>query len=65
MNEINRDMFEHKFTSEMHFRSNFEKLKCFRVMDEEGNIAAENKKYEEAIDKETLKKLYTYMVTIN
>jgi hypothetical protein len=22
----------------MDFRSNFEKLKCFRVMDEEGNI---------------------------
>jgi hypothetical protein len=38
MDEINRDLFEHKFTSEMTFRSSFDKMKCFRVMDEEGNI---------------------------
>lgn len=38
MDEINRDLFEHKFTTEMNFRSSFDKIKCFRVMDEEGAI---------------------------
>ena len=39
MGEIDRELlFNHKFTTEMNFLSNFEKLKCFRVMDEEGNI---------------------------
>ena len=38
MDEINRDLFEHKFTSEMEFQSSFDKIKCFRVLDEEGNV---------------------------
>ena len=39
MGEINRELlFEHKFTHDMEFRSQFDKIKCFRVMDEEGNI---------------------------
>ena len=33
MDQLNMDLFEHKFTSDMEFRSSFEKIKCFRVMD--------------------------------
>ena len=65
MDEINRDLFEHKFTSKMEFRSSFDKIKCFRVMDEEGNIPESNKQFEEAITLSELKKMYEYMVTIN
>lgn len=38
MDEINRDLFEHKFTSDMEFQSSFDKIKCFRVLDEEGQV---------------------------
>jgi len=38
MDEINRDLFEHKFTSDMTFQSSFDKIKCFRVLDEDGNV---------------------------
>ena len=63
MGEINQDMFEHKFTDDLDFRSGFDKMKCFRVMDEEGNII--NKKYENSIDDETLKKMFKTMVMMN
>jgi hypothetical protein len=63
MDIVNRDLFEHKFTNDMEFESNFEKIKCFRVMDEEGNII--NKKYENSIDDDTLKKMFKTMVMIN
>ena len=58
MNELNREMFEHKFTDDLEFRSSFEKIKCFRVMDEEGNISAENQKYEKIMDVDTMKKIF-------
>ena len=54
MNEFNKELFEFKFTSQPEFKSSYEKIKCFRVMDEEGNIPAENKVYEDSIDKEML-----------
>jgi len=38
MDQLNMDLFEHKFTNKMEFTSSFEKMKCFRVMDEDGNI---------------------------
>ena len=63
MNHLNRDMFEYKFTNEMEFRSSFEKFKCFRVLDEEGNIV--NKQYENSIDTETLRKMFKTMVMMN
>ena len=63
MDLVNIELFEHKFTEEMEFKSSFDKLKCFRVMDEEGNII--NKKYENSIDNETLKKMFNTMVMIN
>jgi len=56
MNEINRDLFEHKFTSDMEFRSSFDKIKCFRVMDEEGNIITPG--YAENIPDEYILKMY-------
>lgn len=47
----------------MDFVSNNEKVKCFRIMDEEGNIV--NKDYENRIEPEMLKKIFKSMVTMN
>jgi 2-oxoisovalerate dehydrogenase E1 component alpha subunit len=63
MGEINRELFEHKFTPELDFKSSFDKIKCFRVMDEEGNIT--NKDFEKQISAEKLKEMFKCMVTIN
>ena len=63
MDQVNQEMFEHKFTNEMDFRSSFDKIKCFRVIDEEGQII--NKKYEGSIDDATLQKMYRTMVMMN
>jgi len=64
MNEINYDLFEHKFTTDMNFKSQFDKIKCFRVMDEDGNIVNKGN-YHKLISNEKLKKMYDTMVTIN
>lgn len=63
MGEINKELFEHKFTHELDFRSSFDKIKCFRVMDEEGNIV--NKHFEDQISADKLKDIFKCMVTIN
>ena len=63
MDLVNRDLFEHKFTQDLEFKSSFEKIKCFRVMDEEGNII--NKPYENSIDDKLLQRMYRTMVTMN
>ena len=65
MGEIDRELlFEHKFTTDMNFQSQVEKIKCFRVMDEEGQIVNKGE-YHKLIDRDTLKKIYDTMVTIN
>ena len=65
MNEIDRKtLFEHEFTNEMNFRSQFDKIKCFRVMDEEGKIINKGG-YEKLISEEKLIKMFETMVTIN
>ena len=38
MDKLNNDLFDHTFTSEMNFKSSFDKFKCFRVLDENGEI---------------------------
>ena len=63
MDLVNHELFEHKFTNDLEFRSSFDKVKCFRVMDEEGNII--NKQYENSIDEDTMKKMYKTMVMMN
>lgn len=63
MNIVNQELFEHKFTNDLHFRSSFDKLKCFRVLDEEGNVI--NKEYEGSIDDQTLQKMFKTMVMMN
>jgi hypothetical protein len=63
MNELNRELFEHKFTTEMNFRSSFDKMKCFRVMDEDGKII--NPGYDTKIPDAEILKMYDAMVTIN
>ena len=65
MNQINRDLlFTHHFTNSMEFKQNNEKIKCFRVMDEEGKIVNKDG-HEKLISDEKLKKMYETMVTIN
>ena len=63
MNEINRDLFEHKFTSDMEFRSSFDKIKCFRVLDEDGNVVTPG--YDTKVSEELLMKMYDTMITMN
>lgn len=63
MDQVNKEMFEHKFTNDMDFRSSFDKLKCFRVMDEDGNII--NRRYEGSIDDNTMQKMFRTMVMMN
>ena len=62
-NELNRDLFEHKFTSEMDFQSSFDKIKCFRIMDEEGNVITPG--YEDKVSDKLLLEMYDKMVTMN
>ena len=65
MGEIDRELlFEHKFTTDMNFTANFDKIKCFRVMDEEGKIVNKGN-YHQLINKDTLKRMYETMVTMN
>jgi len=43
----NYELFEHKFTDKLEFKSSFDKIKCFRVIDHDGKVV--NKGYDEAI----------------
>lgn len=63
MDTVNPEMFEHEFTNTMEFRDKGEKIKVFRVMDEEGNIVTPG--YAEKVPEEKLLKMYDAMVTIN
>ena len=47
----------------MEFKSSFDKIKCFRVMDGEGNII--NQGYDTKIPKDKLLRMYDTMVTMN
>ena len=47
----------------MEFKSSFDKFKCFRVIDEEGNIVT--KGYVEKISNDLLLKMYDHMVIMN
>ena len=65
MGEIDTEtLFTQKFTTDMEFRSKFEKIKCFRVMDENGKII-NNGGYEKWIDNDTIVKIWQTMVHIN
>ena len=63
MDQIDFNLFEHDFTNSIDFRDKAEKFKCFRVMDEEGNIITPG--YDDKIDTNLLLKMYDNMVTIN
>ena len=63
MNELNRDLFEHKFTSEMEYKSSFDKIKGFRVLNEEGDVITPG--YDTELSDELLLQMYDKMVTIN
>ena len=63
MDQLDTSLFEHKFTSDMEFSSSFDKIKCFRVMDEEGNIITPG--YADKIPDDLMLKMYDKMVMIN
>jgi 2-oxoisovalerate dehydrogenase E1 component alpha subunit len=63
LDKPDKSLFEYKFTNDMDFRSSFDKIKCFRVIDEEGEVV--NPGYAEKIPKDTLLKIYDNMVTMN
>lgn len=65
MGQVNSDLlFDFQFSTNMDFHKKHEKLKCFRVMDEEGSII-NNGGYEKMIPNDKLVKMYETMVTIN
>lgn len=63
MDIVNHELFEHSFTNEMQFRDKFEKIKCFRIMDENGVIV--NPGYDTKIPEVELLKMHDAMVTMN
>ena len=63
MDKLNHDLFEHSFTNKMTFTDSFEKMKCFLVMDNEGNIVTPG--YDTQMKDEEMLKIYDSMVTIN
>jgi len=63
MDQVNLDMFEQKFTNDLEFKSSFDKIRCFRVLDEEGNVI--NKSNEPKINDATLQKMFRTMVMMN
>lgn len=38
MDKPDTSLFDYKFTNKMDFVSSFDKMKCFRVIDEEGKV---------------------------
>lgn len=56
------DFFTQKFSNEMHFLKPTEKIKCFRVMDENGKVISN--KYDN-LSKELSLKIFTNMIKIN
>ena len=65
MGEIDKELlFEVNFTDSMAYQSKFDKLKAFRVMDEEGDIINPGE-YEKLIPDAKLQKMFHDMVTIN
>ena len=56
-------LFPVRFTNKMEFKDSYEKIKCFRVMDEEGNIVTPG--YAEMIPDDKLMKMYNSMVMMN
>lgn len=63
MDQVDKSLFEHSFTTEMNFQSSFEKIKCFRIMDENGDIV--KKGYDTTLSNEEILKMYDAMVTMN
>lgn len=63
MDQLDQNLFTHDFTNQMEFKSSFEKFKCFRVMDTEGNIITPG--YDDKIPEEKLVRMYDSMITMN
>ena len=63
MDEVNMDLFHHDFTNDMSFTDSFEKFKCFRVIDEEGEVVTPG--HDTAIPDDLIMKMYDNMVMIN
>jgi hypothetical protein len=60
MASTNADLYKFDFTTDMNFIDGNEKLKCFRVIDEEGNLINDDKYVD--IPKDLLLNMYQTMV---
>jgi hypothetical protein len=66
MDTFDRDLLMNPtFTNKMEFRKHFEKFKCFRVIDEEGNVIDKSANHPSKIPVDMLNKMYEKMVTMN
>ena len=66
MDTFDRDLLMNpEFTRKMQFKSQFKKFKCFRVIDEEGNVIDKDADHTSKIPVDKLKDIYTKMVTMN
>lgn len=63
MDQLNWDLFTHDFTNKMEFRDGYEKIKCFRVIDENGKVVTPG--YAEMIPDDKIMKIYNQMVQMN
>jgi len=63
MDELNSDLFHHTFTNDMTFTDSFEKFKCFRVIDEQGEVVTPG--YDTEIPDDLIMEMYDKMVMIN
>ncbi len=63
MDQVDTDLFMHSFTDDISFKSSFDKFKCFRVIDEEGQVVTPG--YDTAISDDLIMKMYDKMVMIN
>jgi len=63
MDKIDYEFFDYKFTHDLKFKDNVEKISCFRVIDENGKMV--NKQYENSMSKELLTDCLQKMITVH
>jgi len=66
MDTYDRDLLMNPtFTDKMEFRQHFEKFKCFRVIDEEGDVVDKKANFTKNIPTDMLRQMYEKMVIMN
>ena len=63
MDKIKPENFTHSFTNELNFVDKFEKFKCFRILDNNGNV--EKPEFEKQVSDDLMLKMHEYMIMMN